>query len=315
MLILYCICIGTGQNDDYVRLGGGLLRLTEYVTTRGKPELLMQWHPTKNGTLLPDDVTCGSEKTVWWQCERGHEWKSYIWLRTQQGQGCPYCAGQRVIPGETDLAVRYPDVAHWWHPTRNSVSPSQVLPHTHKRYWWQCEKGHEWQVSPTALIQGSGCPYCAGKKAIYGETDLATLRPDLAEQWHSEKNGALTTQMVTPGSEKRVWWLCERGHPYQSIIFSRANGTGCPYCAGRKVWPGFNDIATVMPRLAQEWHPNLNGSLSPEQVTKGSHKSIWWQCREGHVWKAMVFARAKPNGTGCPVCAGTVKTSKLTKES
>ena len=29
----------------------------------------------------------------------------------------------------------------------------------------------------------------------------------------------------------------------------------------------------------------------------------------------MVFARAKPNGTGCPICAGSVKMSKLTKES
>lgn len=275
------------------------------------PELAAQWHPTKNGALLPSQFTTGSEKSVWWRCGEGHEWQSFISLRARYGQGCPYCAGQRVIPGQTDLLTRYPEVAAQWHPTKNgSVLPQEVMPHTHKRYWWQCTKGHEWQVAPSALIQGCGCPYCAGKKAIPGETDLATLRPDLAAQWDRERNGKLVPEQVSPGSIKKVWWLCELGHSYQSCVYSRADGTGCPYCAGRKVWPGFNDLATTHPHLVQEWHDTLNKALAPQGVTKGSHKSVWWQCREGHVWKAVVFSRAGKNAANCPVCAGKEKKSR-----
>lgn len=280
------------------------------------PKIAAQWHPTRNGRLRPEQVTPGSERSVWWQCDRGHEWRSFVSLRARQGQGCPYCAGQRVIPGETDLATKYPAVAALWHPTRNAgATPEQIMPYTHKRCWWQCERGHEWQVSPSSLIQGSGCPYCAGKKAIPGETDLLTRRPDLAAEWHPEKNGALSPRDVSPGSTKKVWWQCELGHPYQSCVFSRAEGTGCPYCAGKKAWPGFNDVGTLFPHLAGEWHPTLNGALKPRDVTKGSHKQVWWECREGHVWKAAVFARAKENGTGCPVCAGTVKKKKRAAQS
>lgn len=287
---------------------GDRMNLREYAESMGRPELVEQWHREKNGNLTPEMVSPGSERRVWWRCGQGHEWESLVFARARQGRGCPYCAGQRVIPGQTDLAARYPEVARRWHPEKNgTLTPEQVMPGSHKSYWWRCERGHEWQAVPFAMVGGSGCPYCAGKRAIPGQTDLATTHPELAAQWHPERNGGKGPGTVSAGSVKRVWWRCERGHDYQAPVFSRASGTGCPYCAGKKVWPGFNDLATVYPALAREWHGSLNGTLGPEQVTRGSHRKVWWQCPEGHVWKTVVYARAKPNGTGCPVCAGKVK--------
>lgn len=290
------------------------LRLTGAAPNSNRPELLAQWHPEKNGALTLEGMAPGSERKVWWRCAAGHEWESVYRARNQRGQGCPYCAGLKVIPGQNDLATRYPEIAARWHPTRNGVlTPDRVMPATHKKFWWLCGQGHEWQSVPSVLIQGSGCPYCAGKRAIPGETDLATRYPELAAQWHPLKNGELLSTEVGPGSMKKVWWRCDLGHDYEAYVFSRVQGSGCPYCSGRKAWPGFNDLATTFPPLAQEWHPSLNGMLTPRQVTRGSHKKVWWQCREGHVWKAAVYARAKKNGTGCPVCAGTAKKSKHAK--
>ena len=40
--------------------------------------LAKEWHPTKNSSLTPKDVTAGSNKKVWWQCSRGHEWEAGI---------------------------------------------------------------------------------------------------------------------------------------------------------------------------------------------------------------------------------------------
>jgi hypothetical protein len=57
------------------------------------------------------------------------------------------------------------------------------------------------------------------------------------------------------------------------------------------------------PDLVQQWDHERNGSLSPETVSAGAGRPIWWRCPRGsdHVW------RAKPNnrtrGAGCPFCA------------
>ena len=53
--------------------------------------------------------------------------------------------------------------------------------------------------------------------------------------------------------------------------------------------PGFNDLATQEPRIAREWAQDMNGALTPEMVTTGSRKKVWWRCPEGHVWRAVVF--------------------------
>ena len=56
------------------------------------PELLREWHPTKNGELKPDEVTHGSHKKVWWLCPNGHSYDSVIKSRTRKEKsGCPHC--------------------------------------------------------------------------------------------------------------------------------------------------------------------------------------------------------------------------------
>ena len=76
---------------------------------------------------------------------------------------------------------------------------------------------------------------------------------------------------------------------------------------------GFNDLATREPLLAKQWHPKLNGSLTPEMVTPGSHRKVWWQCPDGHVWRAVIYSRSGPKRSGCPVCAGRDSKRRLEK--
>lgn len=45
-----------------------------------------------------------------------------------------------------------------------------------------CKKGHKWTSrADEHMYQKNGCPYCSGSRAIIGETDLATTRPDVAK--------------------------------------------------------------------------------------------------------------------------------------
>lgn len=277
------------------------------------PLLTAEWDDEKNAPLTPQDVTPGSHKLIWWRCPKGHSYRSAVKTRVQ-GSGCPYCAGKSVLPEENSLAAEYPSIAKEWDAAKNGpLLPTQVISGTRRKVWWRCPKGHSWRAavySRTTL--GTGCPVCTGRQALAGENDLATLYPDIAAQWDEEKNGVLHPNNVTAGSNRRVWWEYEKGHSYRAMIAQRVQrGDGCPYCANRKVLPGFNDLATAAPLVAKQWHETLNGALTPEMVTAGSHKKAWWQCSYGHAWKAAIYSRAGVQQCGCPVCAG--KTKRKTK--
>lgn len=275
------------------------------------PELAKQWHPSKNAPLTPSQVTRGSHRLVWWRCQNGHEWRATIKSRAD-GSSCPVCMGRKLLMGENDLATIRPDLAAQWHPTKNgTLRPDMVLATTMRRVWWQCKNGHEWQAKVHSRTSGNGCPVCCGQKVASGVNDLASRYPLVAAQWHPVKNGTLRPQEVTASSNRRIWWQCSLGHEWQASICSRTQDqTSCPYCSNRKVLPGFNDLATLEPNIAQQWHPTLNGSLTPEQVTAGSKKKVWWICQDGHVWKTAVYARTGSKRTGCPVCAGNISQKK-----
>lgn len=283
-------------------------KLSAYCVRTGQDILLGQWDAERNGELTPETVSYGSQTKVWWVCEKGHRWQAQVKSRVS-GCGCPVCSGRTLQPGENDLAALYPELAAQWHPELNgTLTPRDVMPGTRKKVWWQCEKGHVWQASVGSRTQGAGCPVCAGKAIAPGENDLASHFPEIAEEWDREKNGALTPETVTPYSNRRVWWRCELGHTYRAAVSHRTmRKGGCPYCAGRLVLPGFNDLATLEPEIAAQWHPELNAPVTPDMVTVGAHRKVWWQCQEGHVWKSVVYSRTGPMRCGCPVCAGVVK--------
>ncbi|HLX87796.1 MAG TPA: zinc-ribbon domain-containing protein, partial [Acidimicrobiales bacterium] len=263
------------------------------------PALAGEWHPTKNGELTPLDVTPGSSKKVWWLGSCRHEWDATIAGR-KAGQGCPYCSGHRVGQGNT-LADLRPEIAAEWHPTKNpDIAPSQVTTGSNRRVWWLCERSHEWRAAVTNRTAGSGCPYCAGRRAGQGNT-LAEVFPNLAAQWHYGRNGSLTPATVTARSSKPAWWLCENGHEWSATVVSRASGTGCPRCSGR-LPTSERSLLALRPELAAEWHPKKNGELGPEAVSPGSDRKVWWHCEQGHEWDAPVSSRT--GGNGCPYCSG-----------
>ena len=279
------------------------------------PYLAAQWHPTKNSPLMPQQVLPGSHRTVWWRCKHGHTWRAQIKSRVN-GCGCPVCSNREILPGSNDLASQYPQLAKEWHPTRNGqMLPSRVSPGTRRKAWWICEKGHVWQAAIASRTSGGcGCPFCNGKRVIPGENDLASRFPNIAAQWHPTRNGKLTPQELTAGALRKVWWQCSLGHAYAASVSSRTmRSSGCPYCAGKKVLPGFNDLASVEPEIARQWHPTLNGTLTPEMVTAGSHRKVWWVCDLGHVWKAAIYSRTGQKKCGCPVCAGRIGRERLNR--
>ena len=124
----------------------------------------------------------------------------------------------------------------------------------------------------------------------------------LMAEWNWEKNASLDPAQLTLGSSKKVWWKCEKRHEWQASISSRNRGNGCPYCVGRFATKGENDLQTVNPILASEWNYVKNIGLTPADVLPNSNKKVWWKCRNGHEWQAIISNRNKRDD-GCPACA------------
>ena len=199
-------------------------------------ELLKEWDYEKNNKLgiFPNEVTCGSDKKVWWKCSKGHSWNTRISHRSN-GIGCPICANRQVCAGYNDLMTTNQKLAKEWNYEKNEdLLPTMVIAGSHKKVWWRCNKGHEWQASIVNRVRGRGCPYCSNKKVLVGYNDLATLNPNLAKEWDYEKNGNLLPTQVTCSSGKKVWWKCSKGHKWQAIISNRKKGVGCPKCSSDK---------------------------------------------------------------------------------
>lgn len=279
----------------------------KYVADNEK--LMAEWNWDKNNELglNPKKLTCGNDKKAWWICSEGHEWEATVYNRSN-GRNCPYCSNKKILIGYNDLATTNPELVKEWNNIKNGdLTPQDVSHGSNKKVWWICDKGHEWEAAISSRSKSHGCPYCAGRKAIVGHNDLATTHPEIAKQWHPTNNGDLTPQDVMSDSHKKVWWICKEGHEWEATVKDRNRSYGCPVCSNRRVLVGYNDLATTNPELAKEWHYTKNGILAPQDVVSGSHEKVWWKCRKGHEWEAVVSSRS--NGCGCPYCYQEKQTS------
>ncbi len=306
------------------------------------PDIAKQWHPYKNGELLPKDVTFKSNKKVWWYLPYDDpitgkhfdfEWMAMISSKVTQGVGCPFLSGNAVWPGFNDLATRFPEIARQWHQTKNGdLKPENVTASSNKKVWWLLPYYDpiigkhfifEWQSTIDRRTRNNaGCPYLSNQAVWIGFNDLATMNPDVAKEWHPTKNGDLTPEQIVDGSEKVVWWYRPYDDPitgkhfdfeWKCSVYNRAKkGADCPFLTGKAVWPGFNDLATKEPELAKEWHPIKNGDLTPIDITSFSNKIVWWLLSYDDPitmkhfdfeWSASINSRVTQN-LGCPYLSG-----------
>ena len=206
------------------------------------PELLKEWDYNRNGELLPESLSAGSNKRVWWICSKcGSSFFTSVGRRIEYSK-CPYCSAKKV--NETNcLETRFPILVKYWDYNLNeSLLPSSVYYSSRISVWWKCEKcGKSYKMSICSRIK-SKTNYCFDCKhehigdmnrvnSISENNSLYINRPDLVKEWNYDKNYPLTPKDVTTMSGKKVWWVCAKcKSEWQSTIYNRSLGTGCPEC-------------------------------------------------------------------------------------
>ena len=287
-----------------------------------KPELLKEWDYEKNNGVKPEAFTSGSNEVFWWICSKGHSFQATISNR-MHGSKCPYCNNRQVLKGFNDLQTKNPILASEWDYEKNgNTIPSEVIYNSGKQYYWKCYNcGNEWKASVYDRNHGSKCPICSAKalgleKTIPqdNEDSLLVRFPEIVLEWDYDKN-TITPDKVYPSSNKKRFWICEKGHSYQMTVNHKVSRrSGCPYCSGEKVLPGFNDLETLRPDIAVEWDYERN-EYDPKDYTVHSNKKVSWKCPKcGKQYYALISNRTKKEGTGCPDCGRSKASSKRKKK-
>ena len=64
---------------------------------------------------------------------------------------------------------------------------------------------------------------------------LTQTHPEVAAQW-SPRN-TIKPEEITRGAEKKVWWICEKGHEWEARVANRRgiNSNKCPVCNPKKI--------------------------------------------------------------------------------
>lgn len=257
------------------------------------PELVKEWHPTKNESLTPSEVTTSTTKAVWWRCKEGHEWESQVAPRLKEGEPseCPKCKEINLFKTSSLYAVVKSGHAdeklliEWNREKNGDLTPKTILSGSSKKISWICEHGHEWKSSLYRRVNREGnCIKC---------NSFGFLYPELLKEWDFQKN-KIDPFEIAKKSSKKVWWKCEEGHGWQAIPNSRTQGRGnCKTC---------NSIGFKHSHLLKEWNYEKNIEIDPFSVAKGNSKlQINWKCTHGHEWIANPYARSR-GGNHCPTC-------------
>lgn len=251
----------------------------------------------------PSAMSAQVHDRVAWRCrfDPRHQWVVQVYNRAN-GHGCPYCAGQRVLPDDS-IARTSPALAAQFADDLNGVVRAVDLSAGSDRVvWWRCtvNPSHVWEKSVSERIRCRvGCPNCHS---------ITETHPHLIDQWDKDSNGDDYPALYSAGSDHVATWRCKEDsrHLWSAAVKKRASGQGCPYCAGQAV-DSTNSLRTLEPGLASEWHSD-NGKITPDTVTAGSGQEVLWRCLEDEThppYNAVIVNRVL-QGSGCPQCAGRV---------
>ncbi len=211
------------------------------------PNLAKMWDAEMNSPTKLAEIVKGSNKAFFWRCERGHQFQtSPNELREKM---CPICSNRVVEAGVNDLATLFPALAAEWS-DRNEQSPSEFVPGSPKKAYWNCGLGHTYLQNINSHVQGQGCPFCANTKVLRGFNDLATTHAALLDEWDWEKNTRSPFDVIA-GTNRKLWWKCADGHSWAATGNKRVNDRGCPSCSAG----GFD--STMPATLYWLSHPKL----------------------------------------------------------
>lgn len=270
------------------------------------PFLEKEWDFDKN-KIDPYNISYGSKKKAWWKCKKGHSWLAVINTRIR-GNGCPECAK------ETQSSLPEKAVYYYVKQVFSDAIENPILEEINKR---------ELDIYIPSLRIGIEYDGVNWHKSIKRDLEKDSLCA----------NASITLIRLREKGcpkyiSKSIKINCDRIHsnvllmekPINEIFSEIAKITGKSHKISVDVkkdltfinelyvtYQKENSLAKLSPEIAKEWNYEKNGRLRPEMFANSSNQKVWWKCRYGHEWQAVIGSRTGlHHHNGCPICSGHV---------
>ncbi len=263
-----------------------------------RPDIVTEWHYEKNAPLMPDMISAGSKKVVWWKCKYQHEWKAAVYSRSE-GNGCPICS-KRSHSSLPEQAVYYyvkqyfPDLINSYNIPGTRFELDIYVPSLSVGIEYD---GAAWHNNAVTLSREERKYRLCLSKGI----SLIRIKEILEDD---------------PVSNCDVLLVTSKSPQFYELDFIISNvlqHLGINTAVNCKndlekirmqylVSDEKRSLAIVAPHLVKEWHPEKNGKMTPYLIMSNAHDKNWWKCAKGHEWQAAAYSRV--HGNGCPYCSG-----------
>lgn len=253
------------------------------------PDITKEWNYEKND-VLPSQIKPMSNKSVWWKCKYGHEWRVAPCNRIGSGgHDCPYCnKAYRISIEETaiyyyvkqvcaDAIQTYTDNGF----ELDIFIPSLMLGIEYDGAFWH--KNHE----NRDILKNDKCKLRNITLFRFREYPLLSLN-------HLSKDIIVKND------------LDEKIHTFIMDVFGKdidvnINRDRTKFEAVKKSTPS-NNIAIKRPDMTIDFDIVKNNGLRPVNVSVRSNRLYWWKCNNGHSYQMTADARSKIKE--CPYCSG-----------
>ena len=265
--------------------------------------------------LTPRQVSKGSCKKAWFNCICGHEFESSLnGISGNINAWCVFCANLKLCDNNDcqqcfEKSFASHEKSKYWS-GKNELIPRQVFKRSGRKYWFDCECGHEFESSLNGISGNNNvwCAFCANKN-LCGNHDCQScfgksFASHIKSKYWSDKN-ELTPRQAIKGSQNKYWFDCECGHTFNSALNDITQNKWCPYCSNQKLCENQDcqqcfEKSFALHDKSKYWSDE--NELTPRQVIKGSHKKYWFNCECGHTFNSALFTITRNNGW-CSYCS------------
>jgi very-short-patch-repair endonuclease len=126
------------------------------------------WHPTKN-KISPRSVALKDDKKYWFICQKCEHDFDISPSSIDRNNWCSFCSNKRRCNNQNcqfcfDNSFASSEKAQFWHPTKNENSPRDVALCDNDKYWFICERHHEFKMGLNKISsEGNWCRFCKNK--------------------------------------------------------------------------------------------------------------------------------------------------------
>lgn len=123
--------------------------------------------------------------------------------------------------------------------------------------------------------------------------NLLSEHPEIAQIWDYEKN-SVDLKDIHPGSSKKAWFRCGKGHSYKRAVYIQTAGAECPECKAIRL------SVDNKKYISDFWDTVKNRDIDICHTYAHYNTIVHWKCPKcGYEWKSQVRARKTEM---CPAC-------------